>query len=295
VDVLAVARRPERNMSGPILHALAGRSSYGEALRAALEDAARPIDWRGLVARATGRPAAALGFEVRPVEHLTAQAASAFARSRLDEAAILVVDGAADYCSTLLARGRGAAIEPLERVLFPHSLGIFYAMVAQLAGLGEAGLAELSRSGGPRLLDAMRAVVRPGRGAAFELDLDFFRHAASGAPLAPVGEIPREEPLYSDAAVARFGPPPGPGAPPGARERDLAFAAQRVLEERLVDLAARLRGRSSAADLVYAGSLAANAPAAAALRRSDLFRAVEVARARPGPAAAMGAALSARD
>ncbi|HVY61146.1 MAG TPA: carbamoyltransferase N-terminal domain-containing protein, partial [Planctomycetota bacterium] len=311
VEVVAVARRPERNMTGPILHALAGRSSYPAALREALEDAARPIDWRGLVARATGASPAHLGFEVRTVEHLEALSAGALhdracgSVHRIDRCecadrpvAILALDGSADFGSTLIAQGgAGGAVEPLARVLFPHSLGIFQAMVAQLAGVpGDEGALEvLASEGGPRFLDAMREVVRPASGAdrgGFRLDLAYFTHGATGATLAPVGEVPAEEPLYSPAAVARFGPPPGPQDPIGARERDLAFAAQRVLEERLVALAAAARRRTGASVLLHAGTFAGNPGANAALRRSGFFDAVLPARGVPGMHAAAGAAVA---
>ena len=43
VDHVAFARHPEKNMAGPILYALSGRSSYAPELRAALEEAAQPV------------------------------------------------------------------------------------------------------------------------------------------------------------------------------------------------------------------------------------------------------------
>ena len=52
--------------------------------------------------------------------------ASAFFVSPFDEAAVLSIDGFGDFASAMLAHGRGNRIEVLDRVLFPHSLGIFY-------------------------------------------------------------------------------------------------------------------------------------------------------------------------
>jgi carbamoyltransferase len=295
VDRLAVARRPERNMTGPILYALAGRSSYPPELRAALEKAGESFDWKELVARALEVDAGALGFAVHTIEHQLAHAASVFYSSPFEEAAILTVDSVGDYCSTLLARGRGAAIEPIERVLFPHSLGLFFAMISQLLGFdpvaGGAKTMGLAASGGPRFLEEMRTVVLPAKNAAFELAVEWFAHPADGGPVLPVEGEPRTSPLYSRLAVERFGAPRAAGTPIGERERDLAFACQRVLEERLVETAARLKRLSGAEDLVYAGEVAMNCTANRALRRAGIFRSVGVAPVPGDSGTAVGAAL----
>lgn len=295
VDHVAFSRYPEQNMAGPILYALSGRSSYAPELRAALEEAAAPIAWRELVAQALEVDPARLRFQVHAVEHQLAHAASAFYASPFTEAAILTIDTVGDYCSTLLARGAGGRIETLERVLFPHSLGLFYAMVSQLIGFQATGdesrTMGLSAFGGERYLDAMRRIVRHARNAPFELDLDWFRHNADGEPVRPVEGAPRAPALYSEKAVERFGPPRPKDAPIGERERDLAFAAQRVLEERLVDIAARLRRKAGAEHLVYAGQVAMNCVANRALRRAGLYRSVNVAPVPHDGGTALGAAL----
>ncbi len=297
VEHVAFARRPERNMGGGILYALAGRSSYTPELRAALEEAAQPIDWHALFAGALNIAEDKLRFDVHAVEHQLAHAASAFYASPFNEAAILTVDTVGDFCSTMLARGRGAEIEVLERVLFPHSLGLFYGMVSQLLGFEAVGdeskTMGLAAFGSDRFLDDMRKIVRPGKSGAFELDLDYFSHNADGEPVRLVESAPRVATLYSEQAIRRFGPPRRRGEPVGERERDLAFAVQRVLEERVVETATRLRRLSRCEHLVYAGQVAMNCVANRALRRAGLFRSIGVAPAAVDSGTALGAALHA--
>ena len=60
-----------------------------------------------------------------------AHVASAFFVSPFEQAAVLSVDGFGDFASTMLAVGRGNRFEVLDRVLFPHSLGIFYTALTQ--------------------------------------------------------------------------------------------------------------------------------------------------------------------
>ena len=52
---------------------------------------------------------------------------------------MLTLDGFGDFASTMLAHGRGNQLEVLERVLFPHSLGIFYTAVTQWLGFPHYG------------------------------------------------------------------------------------------------------------------------------------------------------------
>src|SRR4029079_12252828 len=81
----------------------------------------------------------ALRAQVHNVEHHQAHIASAFLVSPLDEAAIVSVDGFGDFASLMTAAGRGNGYRVLDRVLFPHSLGIFYSALTQWLGFPKYG------------------------------------------------------------------------------------------------------------------------------------------------------------
>ena len=91
------------------------------------------------VAEALGVQPEELRADVHNVEHHLAHVASAFFVSPFDEAAVLTLDGFGDFASSMLAHGRGNPLEVLERVLFPHSLGIFYTAVTQWLGFPKYG------------------------------------------------------------------------------------------------------------------------------------------------------------
>ena len=78
------------------------------------------------------------GFEDSPpityVKHYHAHIGSSYLLSPWDEAAILILDGRAETNTGLLAVGRGAEIEVLEEIEFPHSLGLFYGTITQFLG-----------------------------------------------------------------------------------------------------------------------------------------------------------------
>jgi carbamoyltransferase len=77
-----------------------------------------------------GRPFAG---KIEYVEHHLAHLASA------DEAVVVSVDGFGDFASAAWGCGKGAALSLDGRVLFPHSLGIFYQAMTQYLGFPHYG------------------------------------------------------------------------------------------------------------------------------------------------------------
>ena len=118
---------------------------------------------------------------VHEVEHHLAHLASAFLVSPFEEAVAVSVDGFGDFASAGWGVGRGASVEVDDRVLFPHSLGIFYQALTQFLGFPNYGdeykVMGLAPYGVPAYLPQLRKVVRLVAGGGFELDLAYFRHA----------------------------------------------------------------------------------------------------------------------
>ena len=107
--------------------------------RQRLEYRAKAHNAPNLICEALGVPPDRLRAKIHNVEHHLCHAASCFLVSGFDRAAILSVDGFGDFASTLTGVGRGNDIEVLDRVLFPHSLGILYTMVCQFIGYDRYG------------------------------------------------------------------------------------------------------------------------------------------------------------
>src|SRR5204862_3933634 len=143
------------------------------------------------------------------VEHHQAHVASAFFVSPFESAAVLSVDGFGDFASTMLAHGRGNRFDVLDRVLFPHSLGIFYTAVTQWLGFPKYGdegkVMGLAPYGEPRRLAEMRQLVRL-NGSLFELGLDYFTHHRDGVDMTWDEQTPTIGRIYSDRLVAALEP-----------------------------------------------------------------------------------------
>src|SRR5206468_328482 len=113
--------------------------------------------------------------KIHYVEHHPAHLASAFFVSPFEDASVCAIDGFGDFVSTSMAVGKGNSLEVLERVYFPHSLGILYTAVTQYLGFmgygDEFKVMGLAPYGEPRHVDAIRKLVNLQKGGTFELEL----------------------------------------------------------------------------------------------------------------------------
>jgi carbamoyltransferase len=294
LDHVAIGRDPRANLGAKLLRTIRRAPSLG-FLRSRLENAARVRDVRGRLAQELGVPKDDLRGRFHHVEHHQAHAASAFLVSPFERAAILTLDGFGDFASTLIARGEGSRFDVLERVLFPHSLGILYAAITQWLGFPKYGdegkVMGLAPYGDPeRHLEAMRRLVRLD-GSLFELELDYFNHHVEGVDMTWDDGQPTIGRLFSERLVEAFGPAREPGAELGELHENVAASLQAVLEEAYLHLVATAWERTRVPSLCLAGGVALNAVANGRIRPETLFDEVYVQPAAGDAGTAVGAAF----
>lgn len=238
------------------------------------------------VAELVGVPRA----RVRGASHHLSHAASAFLVSPFPEAAILTVDGVGEEETTALYRGRGARIEPLLSLPYPHSLGLLYAALTAYLGFevneGEHKVMGLSAFGSPRYRDELAKLIQLDPDGSFQLSPRYFAYEAGG------------ELGYSHELERLLGPARRPGTPwaleTSEQDRhyaDVAATLQRVTEEALLGLARRARRETGLSTLCLAGGVALNAVANSRLAREAGFQRVFVPPAAGDAGGALGAAL----
>ncbi|MFP3941267.1 MAG: carbamoyltransferase [Thermoanaerobaculia bacterium] len=215
-------------------------------------------------------------------EHHRSHAASAFYFSGFPEAAILTADGVGEWATTTYGRGRGAELELLEEVRFPHSLGLFYSAITAYLGFrvngGEYKVMGLAPYGRPRYAEDLRRVLRSGPRGAFTLDMGFF-------------EFLRGRRMYSAALCELLdGPPRRPGDEITPRHADVARSAQEVLEEVLLEKVRHLHRLVGGEALCMAGGVALNCVANGRILREGPFRRLFVQPAAGDAGGALGAA-----
>ena len=183
------------------------------------------------------------------VGHHQAHAASAFFSSPFDRAAVLTLDRGGDFLSTTMAIGEGNRLSPLGHVRNPHSLGEIYTAFTWLLGFrpnaDEGKLMGLAPYGRDVLAKDLRDLVHLGADGRFKVNLRWFRYQREGRP-------------FSRRGMERFGPPRPPESDFTERHKDLAYAAQDLIEEAGLHVARALQQATGLSRLCLAGGVALN-------------------------------------
>ncbi|MGH2933095.1 MAG: carbamoyltransferase family protein [Gaiellaceae bacterium] len=293
LDHLAVSRDPRANVGQKLLRTIRHGAS-ARYLKARLQNAAKIRDVGTALADSLDVSRDSLRAQVHNVEHHQAHVASAFFVSPFEEAAILSIDGFGDFCSTMTAVGSGNSFRVLDRVLFPHSLGIFYAALTQWLGFPKYGdegkVMGLAPYGDPdKHLKAMRDVVHTD-GGLFTLNLDYFTHDKEGVDMTWDEGSPTIGRIYSDKLVETFGPAREPHTEITTHHQDVAAAMQKRLEEVYLHIVAHLHESTSMTDLCLAGGVALNAVANGRIRPETGFDGLYIQPAAGDSGTAVGAA-----
>lgn len=235
--------------------------------------------------------------------HHFSHAAYSFLTSPFEKAAVLTVDAVGEWTSSALFLGDrscGAdALEVLEVVPFPHSLGLAYSAFTAFLGFkvndGECSVMALSSWGRPRYLEQVRKILVR-KGHTLELDLRYFNFSRDDdLPLS--GEFfdlfgkPRhyKTPLPFDSLT-----PLGQGGAIDAESQrfaDVAASIQAVVEEEVQTLARRVKELTGVDQLCLSGGVAMNATSNGKLVRSGIFREVHIPNDPGDGGGAAGAAL----
>ena len=262
LDHIGISIDPRANLMHKALFAFRNRPTLG-FVRDRLSHSLKTGTLKTEFAEHMGVEANTLKAEFHNVEHHRAHMASAFFVSPFDRAAILSVDGAGDFVTTMWGTGQGNKIEVLDEILFPHSLGIFYTAVTQWLGFPKYGdegkTMGLAPYGDPApFMDAMRRMVRVQSDGTFELDLDYFVHHAEGADMSWAGGEPTLGMLFSPKMVELFGEPRVPRSEITQRHMDVAAAMQAMLEEAEFAIVRKLQAETGQTALCMAGGVALN-------------------------------------
>jgi carbamoyltransferase len=185
------------------------------------------------------------------VPHHDAHAASAFFLSPFDKAAVLVMDGFGDECSTSIYHATGAAIRRISTNRFFDSVGIMYSMLTKYLGfrtiLDEGKVMALATYGSDELCADLKRMVTLLPNGRYEINERFFGYHRRGE-LEPV----------SKEFVRRFGPARRSEDPIAQRHMDIARALQVTLEETVLHVARHVRRELGESALCMAGGTALN-------------------------------------
>jgi carbamoyltransferase len=228
-----------------------------------------------------------LGFagEILFAEHHESHAASAFFPSPFEEAAVLTLDGVGEWATSSIGHGKGASLELLRELRFPHSVGLLYSAFTYFCGFkvnsGEYKLMGLAPYGVPRYADVIRReLVEVHEDGSIRLDLDRFEFAQG---LRMTGRA--FEKIFG-------GPARAPESLLTQREMDLAASVQAVTEDVVLRMARHAKALTGARYLCLAGGVALNCVANGALQRAGVFDDLWIQPAAGDAGGAVGSALA---
>jgi carbamoyltransferase len=293
VASVGVSRDPRAHIARKVYYALRQRPDR-RLVTDRMRNARTVRDLTSPLADALGVPLGSVP-PVHYVEHHRAHLASAFYVSPFAEAACCAIDGFGDFVSTSTGVGLGSRLQILDRVYFPHSLGVLYSAITQYLGfLGygdEFKVMGLAPYGQPVYADLIRRLVRLGDAGRFELDLRYFRHWSDGVTMEWAAGYPTLGRLYSDALADLLGPARDPEAPVAARHEDIAHSLQLVYEECALHVLEGVWERTKLPALCMAGGCAMNSVFNGKIRARTPFREVYIQPAAGDNGTAIGAAF----
>jgi len=296
VDVWAIARGRRVHLLQKAWFALAHRPRR-LLLDQYRRTAAKRAGIAETIARAFDLDPATVEGKARYIEHHPAHLASAFRMSGLTDAACCAIDGFGDFVSVSIARGHGGHMDVIDRVFFPHSLGILYLAITQYLGFKKFGdeykVMGLAPYGTPRQTSAIGSLLTLQPSGKFELDLDYFRHWNGDIDMSWDSGEPDVPDVYTDRLVDLLGPARPPTADVTTVHEDLAASVQRIFEEAAFHILRGAHDRIPADALCLAGGCAMNSVANGKIRRNTPFKQVFIQPAAGDNGTALGAALEA--
>ncbi len=239
--------------------------------------------------RAAEDVASAFGTDRKPrvhyIPHHHAHACNAFYLSPFDRAAVLIMDGYGDECSTSWHFADRQGVRLLRKNHPLESIGILYAIISMHLGyrvvFDEGKVMALAAHGTDALLSRFERLVDLLPDGQYRIDHKFFSFRRFG----------HARP-FKRAFLEQFGQTRNPWEPIAQHHMDLAYALQRVTERTVVHVARGLHAVSGATDLCFGGGVALNCIANDLLSRDTGFQRVHIAHSPSDCGIALGAALS---
>ena len=228
--------------------------------------------------RARGYPGA-----IEYSQHHRSHAASAFFTSPFERAVVVTLDGVGEYETATVHLGEGNRLTKIRSIHFPDSLGLFYSVFTQYLGFevneGEYKVMGLAPYGRPGFLDKLVGpILRLAEDGSFSLNLKLFDFCS-------------RQRHYAPTLVRHLGiPPRRPDQPVTEAYQDLAASVQQALELAIANLLKPLIREFGTRDFCFAGGVALNCTANAAMIR-DLGIRSHIHPAAGDAGGALGAAL----
>ena len=294
VDHITISRDPSANIYQKIIHSFKNVIGF-KTLKDRLANTKKVTSLKDELAQAMNVRTSDIKAEIHHVEHHRSHMASSFFASPFENAAILSIDGFGDFTSTMTGVGRNSEIEVLEKVIYPHSVGVFYTAFTQYLGFENYGdeykVMGLSSYGNATLVEKVKDVVIFKEDGLFEINPKYFRHPKEGVQMSWESGAPYIESLYSEYMVEQFGKAREKGEALTQYHKDLAASVQSVTEALIFHILDHLQKSTGLKNLCIAGGVAQNSVANGKILNNTGFEKLYIPPAGHDAGTAIGSAL----
>ena len=225
------------------------------------------------------------------VDHHQSHIASAFYPSKFNKAIGLSIDGFGDFSSLAVAICENSKIKIIERVYFPHSLGVFYEAFTQLLGFKSYGdeykVMGLSSYGLPIYFNDILSDFFKNN-ESIDLNLKYFQHIGKNFSYKFTGS-PNQSILFNRKAFAKF--PISKNKKVTMEHKNIAASAQKVFEYKILNIIQKINKLKFSENLIYAGGCALNSLANKKIIDSKIFKKIFIPYAPGDGGGSIGSAL----
>ena len=230
------------------------------------------------------------------IEHHMSHIASSYYNSTFENAAGLTLDGFGDFCSTETFLCNNNKIENLNKVYFPHSLGILYQAITQFLGFKNYGdeykVMGLASYGEPKYLKEFESLAKYSDKNFFLLNLEYFSHHSNSdfSYNFPDG-IPKFTDLYSRKIINLLGDERHPNDRIKEHHFDIACSLQKCFEDIIFSILNKLYLKTKIENLCLAGGCAFNSKLNGLIREKTPFKNIFIQPNAGDAGGSMGSAL----
>lgn len=213
------------------------------------------------------------------IDHHLSHLSSSLTLSKRPSGIGLTIDGFGDFCSmqSFFICNKENKITTIKKVLYPHSLGIFYQSLTQFLGFKNYGdeykVMGLASYGKPNLLNEFNKIIQYDEKNYFKLDLKYFAHDKNpnfkyffpdGTPVFPN--------LYSNKLKTLFGAPRLPCEEINDHHMNIAASMQKTFENIVIKILKQLYMKYNCENLYLAGGCALNSKLNGLIKKETQFK-----------------------
>ena len=211
------------------------------------------------------------------VEHHLSHLYSSLSFSNFKNCIGLTIDGFGDFCSMASYVCDENQIKKIKKVLFPHSLGIFYQATTQFLGFRNYGdeykLMGLASYGKPKYLDEFSDIVNYSKSNYFLLNLKYFTHHSDNKFKYFFEDgIPKFNDLFSNNFVEKFGNSRNKNDDITQHHMDIACSMQNHFENIIFKILNQLYDEYKLENLCLSGGCAFNSKLNGLLKEKTKFK-----------------------